>query len=513
LRCADGKAVDTQHADADSEASLLSAVDLATERMRQRLGEPAASLQRFNTPLVDSTTSSLAALKEFTEGERKLQVGDALGAASDFKMAVDLDPSFALAYGRLGTIAMNSQQPIAGSDYIKKAFELRDRVSDKERLYIAGHYYTDVTGDLQRAIETYELWTTLYPRDWGPFNNLANLYDLLGNPQKAVEYAQIAAQINPNSNLSTATLAQAYMGLPDHERLSALCKSPAQAQNAFISFHNICFFEAYIQDDQAGMQSQLAWAKGSPQESVLLGSSAYTAFAGGRLRFAQQVLSSARENAIQNHMAEITTTMDLGQANANVEYGSPQEAIRNVQDALKTAQDDVEARAFAAMILAAAGQDQAAQKLAAATSQESPNNDAIARIGYPTVNAIVALHQHHAIEAINALEPCKPFLLYAPTKFMPAYYLGIAYLENKEFDKAAETFQWIIRSRGVSPDSVYVGLSALALGRTLSLEGKSQEAAQAYDQAIGLWQNADPDFQPLKQAKLARSAIPSATLH
>ena len=154
LRCSDGKILTTQHADADSEASLLSAVDLVTDRMRQRLGEPASSLQRFDIPLMESTTTSLAALKEFTEGEGKFQTGNGLAAASNFKIAVDLDPRFALAYARLGTIYLNSQQPSTGAEYISKAFELRDKISDKERLYIAGHYYTDVTGDLQSAIKT-----------------------------------------------------------------------------------------------------------------------------------------------------------------------------------------------------------------------------------------------------------------------------------------------------------------------------------------------------------------------
>jgi DNA-binding winged helix-turn-helix (wHTH) protein/tetratricopeptide (TPR) repeat protein len=385
LRCPDGKVLTTQHADVDSEASLLSAVDLVTERMRQRLGEPASSLQRFDIPLMESTTTSLAALKEFTEGEEKLQTGNGLAAVSNFKMAVDLDPKFALAYARLGTIYLNSQQPATGSNYISKAFELRDKISDKERLYIAGHYYTDVTGDLQSAVKTYDLWTTLYPRDWGPFNNLANLYDLLGNPEKGVEYARAAAQMNPNSGLTTATLAQAYLELGDHPQLNTLCKDPSQTANAFITFHNICFLDAFARGDEPEMQGQLVWAKGNPQESLLLGSVASTDLAGGKLGLARQALVSARDNASRYHIPEIATMMDLDQGDADAEFGSPQQAVENVHEALTLAQHDIEAQAFAAMILAVAGQDRSAQRLAADTSKQAPGNDAIVSVGMPTV--------------------------------------------------------------------------------------------------------------------------------
>ena len=509
LRCSDGKILTTQHADADSETSLLSAVDLVTERMRQRLGEPASSLQRFNIPLMESTTTSLAALKEFTEGEGKFQTGNGLAAASNFKMAVDLDPGFALAYARLGTIYLNSQQPATGAEYISKAFALRDKISDKERLYIAGHYYTDVTGDLQSAIKTYELWTTLYPRDWGPLNNLANLYDLLGNPRKGLEYARAAAQINPNSTLATATLAQAYLELGDHQHLNALCKDSPQANNGFITFHNICFLDAFAQGNDLEMRRQLAWAKGNPQETLLLGSAASTALASGRLTLARQTFLSARDNALQNHIPEITTMMDLDQADADAEFGSPRQAAEKVHEALALAQDDIEAQASAAMVLAVAGQDRSAEQLALATSEKAPGNDAIARVGLPTVKAILALHQHHPAEAVGALEPFRPVLLFAPMKFQPAYYLGIAYLENHQLNQASQMFQQILNNRGVAPDSIYLGLSSLALGRTLALSGNKAGASQAYDQALQMWLNADADFPPAKQARSAHSNLPS----
>lgn len=511
-RCPDGKILTTQHVDADSEASLLSAVDLVTERLRQRLGEPASSLQRFDTPLVESTTTSLAALKEFTEGERALQKGDEPAAISHFKMAVDLDPAFALGYARLGTLYLNSQEPTAGSEYVRKAFDLRDKVSDKERLYIAGHYYTDVTGELQRAIETYNLWTTLYPRDWGPFNNLANLYDLLGKPEEGLGYARTAAQINPNSGLSTATLAQAYLELSDHAALNKLCKDPAQSSNAFIIFHNICYLSAFSQGDEPEMQRQLAWAHGNPQESLLLGSVASTALAAGKLSVARQALSEARSNAVRNHIPEVTTMMSLGQANADAEFGSRSAAIKEVQDALLTSKDDVEGQAFAAIVLAIAGQDESALRLAETTVRSAPENDVTAKLGLPTVKAISALHQHHAAEAAGLLEASRPELLFAPLKFAPAYYLGMAYLQDRRYTDAAETFESILKNRGVAADSIYVGLSALALGQTRSLQGDRSGAAQAYDQAITIWRNADADFQPGKKAREARSqaaAVPT----
>lgn len=506
-RCSDGKILTTQQADADSEASLLTAIDTVTEKMRKRLGEPASSLRRFNMPLVESTTISLAALKEFTEGEQKLKAGNSLAAISNFKTAVDLDPHFALGYAKLGTIYLNAQEPVSAAKYIRKAFELRDTTTDKERLYIAAHYYTDVTGELQHAIETYDLWTTLYPQDWGPLNNLANLYDLLGRPEKALVYARAAAQINPNAVLSTSTLAQAYLERNDSQQLNALCSDPAHGHNNLITFHNICFLGSFAQHDDSAMQRQLTWAKGNPQESLLLDTAASADLGSGKIREAHQIFSTARSNALANKLPEIATVMDLDEAIGDAEFGSAGLAANSVQKALKTIPHDIEAQAYASIILAIARRDDLALKAAESTYRQAEMNDAISRLGLPTVKAILALHHHHPAEAVAYLEPSKSFLLFAPMKFAPAYYLGVAYLQNHQLPQAAETFQQILQNRGIAADSIYLGLAALSLGQTLALEGDSRGAAKAYDLAAETWRGADAGFPSLRQLEVSRSSL------
>jgi DNA-binding winged helix-turn-helix (wHTH) protein/tetratricopeptide (TPR) repeat protein len=497
LRCPDGKLLTSQQADADSEASLLTAVDLATEKMRRRLGEPDASLQQFNMPLTQSTTTSLAALKEFTEGEKKVKAGDGPGAVANYKLAVDLDPRFALGYARLGTISLNAQGPAAAAQYMQKAFDLRDRTTDKERLYITAHYYSDVTGELQRSIQTYDLWTSLYPRDWGPLNNLANLYDMIGRPDKGLEYARMAIRVNPDASISTSTLAQAYLEHGDYAPLSDLCNGPAGHDNAFVAFHNICFLAALAQVSEPGMQQEITWAKGNPRESVLLGSMATAALYHGQLRAADHLFSAARANAMANNLPELAAELYLDEAIAAGQFGDMPRAMRCAHSALQLTHNN-DALAYAAIALALAGSEAPALEDVDAAAQQAPNNDVVTRLELPTVKAIIALHKHHAPEAIKALDSSGPLLNYVPMKFAPAYYLGMAYLADSRLNQATESFRQIVQDRAVSPDSIYIGLAALSLGRTLHLQGDEQGAAQAYELAAHIWAKADYDFPPRK---------------
>lgn len=507
FRCPDGKLLTTQQADADSEASLLTAIDLVTERMRQRLGEPADSLQRFNMPLTQSTTTSLAALKEFTEGEKKLRSGNSLGAVSDYKLAIDLDPRFALGYARLGAIYLNAQEPVTAAQYIQKAFDLRDRTTDKERLYITAHYYTDVTGELQRSIETYNLWTSLYPGDWGPLNNLTNLYDLIGRPDKGLEFARMAIHANPEASTATATLAQAYMEHGDYSPLAEVCRHPSGQNNSSVNFHNICYLGAFARDSVPDMQQELQWAHGNPEESLLLGSVAYGELSHGQKHASDRLFSEAQANALTNKMPEMAAELELNQAIAAAELGDSMAAVQHVHHALPLTARNNEALGYAAVALALADAEAPALQSMGQAVQQAPANDVVVRLEQPTVRAVLALRKHHPSEAVEALQISSPLLMYEPMKFVPAYYLGKAYLENGQLDQAAASFEHILQNRAVSPDSIYVGLTALALGRTLALKSDELGAARAYDVAAQIWKNADPDFLPLKELKQRRRLL------
>ncbi len=187
-RCANGRLLTTEKAVASSQATILPALDLAGESMRRRLGEPEASVRRFNVPTVQAATPSLAALKAFNLGEEKRFTGDWALAVASYKLAVDLDPQFAIAYGRLGIVYYNTAQFVLSAQAFQRAFELRDtRTSDRERLYLITLYYRFATGQIKQTIEDYELWRALYPRDVAPIHNLAAQYLSIGQPQRALD--------------------------------------------------------------------------------------------------------------------------------------------------------------------------------------------------------------------------------------------------------------------------------------------------------------------------------------
>jgi eukaryotic-like serine/threonine-protein kinase len=494
--CSGGKLLTTQSADADSEASLLTAVDLVTEKLRRSLGEPEASLTRFNMPLTQSTTTSLAALKKFTDGERKSLAGDSMGAIPDYKLAIDLDPRFALAYARLGAIYINRQEPVAAAKYMQKAFDLRDRTTDKEHLYITAHYYTDITGDLQHAMETYQLWSSLYPRDWGPLNNLANLYDLIGKPDQGLDYARMALQVNPDNTLSITTLAQAYLGHGDASALSALCETHGD-KNALAVFHNICYLGALLRNDDSAARHELAWAHGNPEESLLLDSAASAASARGRLQQAERLFAQARTNAETNRIPEMTAAIDVNKAIALAEFGHPAQAVslmHNVQQSASGRTDPL-----GTVVLAIAGAERESLQQAESAVREAPANEVANRLELPVVQAILALRAKKPPMAIEALQASQSLFLYGPMKFAPAFYQGEAYLADLQFNLAAKNFQRILQNRSISPDSLYIGLAAMELGRTLQLQGDSQSAARAFTEARTIWAGADADFLPLKR--------------
>jgi len=504
-RCSDGQLLATESAQADSDASILSAVDMVTDKTRKRLGESESSLQRFDMPLTQATTKSLAALEAFTQGEDKLKAGMALGAVPSYQLAIDLDPQFALAYARIGTIYLNAQEQGIGARYYEKAFQLRDRTTDRERLYIAAHYYTDVTGEYQRAIETYQLWRNLYPNDWGAANNLANLYDLLGMPQDGLRYANQTIQLNPPAALGNSTLAQAYLENSEYASLAGLCGKPAGMNNPLVAFHNICFLGAFAQNNQQAMDQEIKWSRGNPQESTLLESLALAAIFHGQIKAARDLFSQARDNARQNNLPEMIAIADVDQSNAEGEFGFSSSAREIAKDAIRNTpqgQDktqDVDVVAGTALTLALTGSAEQALRLADQASKQAPLNTILNNLEVPTVRAVLAVKQQNPRAAIDALNAATPLEFCAQTRFEPIYYRGMAYMQLKQWKDSESQFNQLLEHQAIAPNSFYIGLAQMQLGRALQLDGKPIEAKKAYDAAAVIWKDADHDFAPAGQ--------------
>jgi eukaryotic-like serine/threonine-protein kinase len=500
-RCTDGRLLTTEQAEATSQAGILSALDLATERMRRRLGESDASLQKFSVPLVQATTPSLAALKAFTLGEEKRSQGRIPESIASYKLALDLDSQFALALARLGTIYHNTAQYSLSEQYYRKAYELPNRVTDRERLYIVTHYYEYATGEISRAIEDYELWRTLYPRDVVPANNLAVDYLAIGQPGKAMELSRIAIQLDPTNNIPYGSLANAYLMLGDYTNVLTLCNDPVYGKMNVLGFHRVCYRAAFAQNDEPGMQHQMQWARGNPDESLALDDAAWVAMYRGKVSEARGLFSIAKQNALQNSSIEGAADIQLDEANLEADFGYRQEAREDALSVLKLSFESPSEQAYAARALARVGEVSQAQAIAQKSAAQAPLDTMLNSAVLATVDAAIQLQMHEPKAAIRALEKTRPLEYCIEMELVPAYYRGLAYMQDKQPKRAAEEFQQVITHRALADFPIYVALSQLELGRAFQLLGDKANAAKAYTEADKVWKDAEPGFPPLVQLR------------
>jgi eukaryotic-like serine/threonine-protein kinase len=499
--CANGHSLAIEKALADSQETILSALDVVSKRMRQRLGEPEASLQRFNVPSMQAITPSLAALKAFGLGEEMRSEGLNSNAITCYKLAIDLDPQFALAYARLGITYTNTRQPSLSRQYYRKAFELRNRTSDRGRLYIVTHYYAYTTGEINRAIDDYELWRTLYPRDVVPTNNLAVEYLEIGQPQRAVDLASRAIQLDPRNPFPYAMLVQADLKTGAFANLNPICAKPPQAGSDFVGLHEACFQAAAAQNDEAGMQRQLAWAHGNPEESILLNDAAWIAISHGRLPEAQRLFAAAQSNALAHNLVESAADIELDKAKIEADLGLTREARVDVTHALEQLgpQTAVAEQAFAALTLALTNDLPAAEAQAANATSQAPLDTILNSVELASVRAVVQMAKHDPKAAVDSLEIARPFDFCENMDLSPAYYRGMAYLQNADYGKAVVEFRRVLDHRLLASQSPYVPLSELAMGRAYQLLGDSVNAETAFLDVQVTWQDAVPGFPPVQQ--------------
>jgi DNA-binding winged helix-turn-helix (wHTH) protein/tetratricopeptide (TPR) repeat protein len=501
-RCANGQLLTTQKAAAVSQATILSALGLATESMRRRLGEPENSLEKFNVPAAQATTASFAALKAFNLGEDKRFNGDAAGAVASYKLAVDLDPQFALAYARLGIIYHNTGQFVFSAQSFQRAFELRiSRTSDRDRLYIVAHYYEFATGETRRAIEDYELWHTLYPRDIVPVYNLATQYLLIGQPQRALDLARQVIGQEPN-DVMNELLARAYLGLGDYGKLERLCDDPVQGKINSMGFHRSCFQAAFVQQDEVAMDRQLQWAHGSPEEGEVLTDAAWVAMYRGRISDAEVLFGKAKESALQSKSVELAADIETDQATLEADVGLLPAARTNAREILKLPFESAWEQAYAARALARSGDASLALIVARKAASMAPLDDLVNSAMLPTVRAAIYLQKKDPANALQALGESRDFDLCECMLLVPGYYRGLAYLQNKEPELAVREFQQVIDHRFLSPTfSLYLLLSQLELGHAFQVLGDSTSANRAFTKVELAWKDADRNFPPLQKLR------------
>ena len=300
-----GDAIASELAEAENKEQVIHALGDAAMKLREKLGESLQSIQKFDAPIEQGTTSSLEAFKAFSLGVEQQLKGKYLEAIPFLKRATEIDPNFALAYARMASMYYNSRQDDLAAEASQKAFELRDRVSERERLYISAGYYDNVTGELERYLETLGLWKRTYPRDASPPNNLAVKYNELGLFDKTVEEAREAIRLNPSSASGYSLLAAAFLGLNRFDETKEII-GQAQAQKLeTTAMRRILFRIAFVQGDATTMKQQIEWVNGKPDEYVAQGWQAETASFSGQLQKAREFSNRAFELAERRDLKDV----------------------------------------------------------------------------------------------------------------------------------------------------------------------------------------------------------------
>ncbi len=499
--CQTGDSLAREQEQADSKEHVLKALGVAASHLRGKLGESLASVKKFDAPVEEATTSSLEALKAFSLGEDfRLKRGRSVEAIAYYQKAVELDPNFALSYARLGTIFSNLSQPAKMAEYQKKAFDLRNRASERERLYIEAHYYTDTLGDIEKGRQAYELYHQLYPRDSVPPNNLAVIEEGFGHFDRALQYSQQTLALDPDTATTYSNLVGSYMGLNRFDEARRISETAIAKQRDEGDVHGTLADIAFMDHDVAGVQRQLEWAKNGEGPGFLTHAWALMAAFEGKMREFVKRDDEAVAIAAKQDMAEVGAGF-LGQrATLQALVGQVQEAQRTAADALKGGHSR-DALLGASVAYGLANNSREALALMEEMQQRFPQNTYKTFVAVPMTRATVELSRGNAPGAVEQLKSTTDYELGYAAGFLPTYLRGLAYLHASNGPGAAAQFQKILDHRGVDPVSPLYSLANLGLARANVLKHDNDAARKGYQDFFAIWKDADPDIPILREAK------------
>ncbi len=506
--CRTGAVLAQAQAEAGKKEEVLNALSRIAVQMRTRLGESLASIQEHSTPLEQATTSSLEALKAYSAGRTALFTHGGPAAVPHFQRAIDIDPQFAMAYGDLSIVYWNMGQTDLSAEYTSKAYKLRERVSDRERRWILFLYDRQVTGNLPRELQNLESWVQMYPRDWTPITVIGGWgAQGTGQYEKGIQAGQEALRMNPD-NPFPYTVSLHYIFLNRFAEAADMLRRAAAHKLEIPEMLITRYYLAFFKGDQAGMEREIARARGEHVEDWMSHNQAMVLARSGRMRQARTMWGRAVAMAQQDGSREGAARYEAAEAVCEAHFGNAAAAKERARAALQLARDrDVEyAAAFA---LAASGDSAGSQRLAGDLEKRFPEDTPVQFEYVPILHALFALAHHAPLDAVERLQKALPYDFALPgTAFFAkfgglysAYVRGEAYLELQQGREAAAEFQKVLDHRGIVYADPVGALAHLQLGRAYTLSGEHVKAKRAYEEFLTVWKDADSDLQILKQAK------------
>ncbi|MCA1589536.1 MAG: protein kinase, partial [Acidobacteria bacterium] len=498
-----GESLGREFEQVNSREEVLNALGRAATGIREKLGESLSSIEKFNVPGESITTSSLEALKIFVLGREQIVNGKQLEAIPFYKKALEIDPKFALAYTELAVVYRNTDQWKAAAEMSAKAYELRDTVSETERLRIIYYYHNFVAGEMDKATETLELWRNTYPNFVVSYVSLSDSYERLGQSEKAIGFARQGLKLDPNYATIYMNLVESLVSMDRYEEAKETTRQAFERKLDGDYFHLFPYMIAFIENDEAGMAENLKWFSGRDDEYLALDLQAGAAAFKGQWRASQDFSRRATDVASRNNAREVAAKFAAEQALRIVFWSSgtglPPRDDTQLRTVLKAQTNKAlnlergkEILVRTELALAAAGQTDETRSLTDELMADSPKDTLLNQLWLPVINATLFLHSDKAKDAIEVLESAER--LERAAEFYPQYIRGLAYLRSDKPKGAAREFDKILKHRGEAPLSSIYPLAQLGKARA------TKDQAE-YKKFFELWKEADKDMPSLKAAR------------
>jgi len=509
VNCSSGETLASAESQAGDKNNVLDALGKTASEIRNKLGESLSTVQKFDTPLEQATTSSLEALQAFSAGIKVLNSTGPNAAIPFLKHAVELDPNFALAYSFLGLVENDIGETNLSVAAYRKAFELRDRTSEAEKYAVSATYYKGVTGNIDKAVETCRLWEQAYPRAFHPHDLQAGaILPVIGQYEKAVDEAEIGIRLNPEFPVAYAQLMLAQIELNRLDDAKATFER-ASERKLVDPFYEFARYQiAFLQNDTKAMAQLTEQTSGMPGvEDGMLSMAADTAAYSGHLKDARDIIRRAMDSAARAGEKDPPAMYFATSGLREAWFGNKDEARRRITLALKgSAYRDVVY--FASLASAYDGDDARAEKLIDNLAKRLPDDTLVQSNYLPAVHAKLALNKGNTAAAIAALGVAVPYELGVSTSapmnwsaMYPVYVRGEAYLLARQGKEAAAEFQKILDHSGIVVNQPIGALAHLGLARAYVLQGETAKARAAYQDFLTLWKDADADIPVLIAAK------------
>jgi tetratricopeptide (TPR) repeat protein/class 3 adenylate cyclase len=507
VTCQTGEMLTQQQATAAWKEKVLDALGNAAAKLREELGESLNTVEKFATPLPNATTPSLDALKAYSLGLIKDRQNDA-EAIPFFKRAIELDPNFASAYEGVAVAYLNLGESGLARENFTKAFELSARASERERLIIVVRYYEYVTGELEKAIENYQIMAQVYPRDALAHGNLGGLYGTTGRFEKSAVETLEALRLNPDSGANYGNLILAYTALNRLDDAKSIYNK-AMARGLDDPLTRLSFFGvAFLEGDTAEMNRQIEWSAGKAEgEEIFLSAEADIEAFYGRLRSAREYSRRAIESALRSGENETAAQWKLDGAIREAEFGNSDRARREATSALALSSNH-DSEILAALTLARAGDEPQAEKLAKELAAHYPLDTLVISYWMPVIRAALEIGRRNPSQALEALEAANHYELANPgawpglgAALYPIYLRGEARLQLHQGSEAGGELQKFLDHRGLLRASPLGPLAYLGLARAYALQHDTAQARAAYENFLTIWKDADLDIPILVAAK------------